>query len=253
MKAGKLGRIVWHDLFTADRQSSMAFYQCVAGWAYRIEHAADFAWGGGERDYVLALSGGEAGAGFAEAPPGLGNRWVAYVEVQDVDAAATLTEKLGGTIVRAPFDVPGVGRNALLRDPFGAFFGISLSRHSFPVPKRQFGLDVYLSEATATANAFYSRLFDWKVGSATARDEDGSVIAGPSGEGVAIILAAKPPTDAEAMWIPSLKVADPETALREAKVRGGKPVGEPLTVAANQHRSFLRDPNGALSCLRRNR
>lgn len=135
MTADKIGRIVWHDLFSSDRQRSMAFYRRVAGWTYVTEHATDFAWGGGEKDFVLALLDGEAGAGFAETPNALPDGWTAYVEVADVDASITTAERLGGTIIRRPFEVPGVGRNALIRDPLGALIGLSLSRHDFPAPR----------------------------------------------------------------------------------------------------------------------
>ena len=91
------------------------------------------------------------GAGIAETPEGLDDGWIAYVEVSDVDATAVRAAALGGEIVRPPFDVPGVGRNALLRDPLGALVGLSLSRHDFPVPKRQFGEELYLSTNGATS------------------------------------------------------------------------------------------------------
>ncbi|MDC0660794.1 VOC family protein, partial [Leisingera sp. SS27] len=145
MLASKTGRIVWHDLFTPDRTRAMDFYRQAAGWRYQTEQAADFAWGGGEKAFVLALLDGEAGAGFAETPPGLQDGWIPYAEVSDVDAAAAQAEDRGGDILRSPFEVPGVGRNALLRDPLGALLGISLSRHSFPAPARQFGPEIYLS------------------------------------------------------------------------------------------------------------
>lgn len=154
MTIDKTGRFIWHDLFTKDLKRSMAFYKQVARWNYEIEHATDFAWGGGEKDFVLALLDEEAGAGFAETPPALPDGWIAYVEVPDVDETTILAEKLGGLIVREPFEVPGVGRNALLRDPSGALFGVSLSRHSFPAPTTQFGIEMYLGGAEAYPGAF---------------------------------------------------------------------------------------------------
>lgn len=245
----KTGRIVWHDLFTSDRRRAMSLYQHVAGWAYKSEHATDFAWGGGEKDFVLALLGSEAGAGFAETPPALTNGWVAYVEVLDVDAAAALAEKLGGAIVRHPFDVPGVGRNALLRDPLGALFGISLSKHSFPAPRRQFGVEIYLSNAPTVPSEFYSRLFDWEFSSSPSGRRGGYVITGPSGEAVAIHLPGKPPTEAPAVWIPSIKVAHPAASLREAEERGAVPFSQMLAETVEPHAAFLVDPDGALLCL----
>ena len=157
----KTGRVVWHDLFTRDRPRAMSFYRAIAGWHYKTEHAVDFAWGSGAQDYVLALSGAQAGAGIIDAPAEMAPGWVAYVEVDDVDHTADLAARLGGGILRAPFDVPGVGRNALLRDPNGAMIGIALSRHSFPVPERQFGAELYASDARPFPLDFYGPLFGW--------------------------------------------------------------------------------------------
>ncbi len=246
MTDDKTGRIVWHDLFTGDRQRSMAFYQRVAGWTYKVEHATDFAWGDGEKDFVLALLGDEAGAGFAETPPELTNGWIAYVEVRDVDAAVALAEELGGTITRQPFEVPGVGRNALLRDPLGASFGVSVSRHSFPAPRRQFGIETYLSDATAFPRAFYSQLLGWKVSSPPTRDQDAVAIAGPSGEDVAVSLVGKTPADVPAIWLPSLNVADPQAASNDARILGGTTFGRLLAKPDRHAGSFLCDPDGAL-------
>lgn len=249
MTAEETGRIVWHDLFSSDRQRSMAFYRRVAGWDYVTEHATDFAWGGGEKDFVLALLDGEAGAGFAETPDALPNGWIAYVEVRDVDATALLAERLGGAIVRQPFEVPGVGRNALLRDPLGALIGISLSRHGFPAPKRQFGAEVYLSDATTFPEAFYARLFEWTLVPAPYGPTGGWTLAGPSGEDVAARLSRKPANGEQATWIPSLKVIDLDSALKDAGLSGAKRFSDIPLEITQRHCAVLSDPQGAPFCL----
>jgi hypothetical protein len=50
--------------------------------------------------------------------------WIAYIGVDDVDAAARRAQELGGQILLPPTDVPGLGRAAVLRDPQGAAFGV---------------------------------------------------------------------------------------------------------------------------------
>lgn len=227
----KTGRIVWHDLFTGDRQQAMSFYKAVAGWHYVSEHATEFAWGDGAQDYVLAMSGDEAGAGIIETATGLPTGWVAYVEVGDVDATAIQAERLGGAVLRAPFEVPGVGRNALLRDPLGAVIGIALSRHAFPIPHRQFDAELYASAGQPLPLDFYGPLFGWSI-----RAGDGTVIA-PDGAPIAIqtagfLSAGQPPC-----WVPGLNVVDPEKAAD---------IGENLGGAASQQTRFVRDPSGAL-------
>lgn len=245
MTTEKAGHIVWHDLFTPDRESSMAFFARVAGWAFVTERATDFAWGGGERDFVLALRDKEAGAGFAETPEGMSGGWIAYVEVPDVDAAAARAETFGGTIVRKPFDVPGVGRNALLRDPLGAPFGISFSRHGFPVPRRQFGLEIYVSGAVAFPAAFYSRVLNWNAEAVTTAEPAAGKITGPSGESVAVHLSGMAPPDEPVRWTPCVRVSNPDEALRSAEDLGAQCLMGPVAETTAELGFFMRDPGGA--------
>lgn len=249
MTQDKTGRIIWHDLFTPNRPRAMAFYKRIAGWSYRTEHAADFAWGGGAKDFVLAMSEDDTGAGFVETARGMSDGWIPYVEVLDVDACATLAEKLGGTVLRQPFEVPGVGRNALLRDPHGAVIGISLSRHNFPAPQRQFGVDVYLSDATPSPHEFYAPLFDWTLVSAPSGSPDGDTFVGPSGGDVAVHLSNKLPNGERALWMPSLKVPDPAVAVRDAENQRVKLLDQISLRYAQQDCPVLRDPDGALICV----
>ena len=235
----KTGRVVWHDLFTRDRPRAMSFYRAIAGWQYKTEYATDFAWGPGAQDYVLALSGTQAGAGFIEAPAEMAPGWVAYVEVDDVDDSADLAARLGGGILRAPFDVPGVGRNALLRDPNGAMIGIALSRHSFPVPERQFGTELYALAARPFPLDFYGPLFGWMP-------------KGDTGAGQRLLTA----TDhhvattvglvSSAQWVPNLKVANPPEAVQKAALIGR--VGDIHHVAETSCPGgpFILDPDGTV-------
>lgn len=43
-----------------------------------------------------------------------------YITVDDADAAAAAAERLGGTILEAPRDIPDVGRIAMFSDHSGA-------------------------------------------------------------------------------------------------------------------------------------
>jgi predicted enzyme related to lactoylglutathione lyase len=47
-----------------------------------------------------------------------------YIAVTDVDAACSTAGKSGGAVLKAPFDVPGVGRIAMIKDPAGAVVGL---------------------------------------------------------------------------------------------------------------------------------
>jgi len=247
MKSENTGKIVWHDLFTSNRRQAMAFYKDVAGWSYQIEHAQDFVWGGGEKDFILALSGDEAGAGVAETPAGYENGWIAYVEVPDVDVAVKRVGALGGTTVRAPFNVPGVGRNALVCDPCGALFGLSVSQHSFPAPRRQFGPEVYIGSGHDLPHTFYTELFGWHVN--CKRGVEHVTLLGPSGEPIVVEHVATWPDSSNEAWVPSVRVASVPDASRTAGNKGALTTPVELDDATNPDSRILYDPEGALFAL----
>ncbi len=243
MTEDKTGRIVWHDLFTDDAHVSRSFYGDVAGWHYVVEHAKDFAWGGGERDFILALSGDEAGAGFValeDAPP---YGWIPYVEVGNVDAIAARAEDLKGAVEKAPFEVPGVGRNCLLRDPNSALFGICLSRHAFPAPTRQFGPERYRAQPGAFPAAFYGSLFDWDILPAddTGRGRQSIMRAGTE---VAVLTEDAVQPHGRPSWAPAIRVQNmPDTLHRVRALKGT--VTDPHGEAPQEGASVLvGDPNG---------
>ncbi len=246
MKLQKLSKIIWHDLFSSDRQRSADFYRRIAGWHFETEHSTDFAWGGGEKDFILALLDGEAGAGIAETPDTLQDGWVPYIEVLDVDTAVANAERLGGLVVREPFEVPGVGRNALVEDPLGSLTGLALSRHDYPAPTRQFGPEVYLSSASDFPTEFYSRMFDWTVRKDTARAQTDAVIHKASGEVVAKHVQGEVP-NSKAMWVPNLKVNNPQNALSLVETLEAETI---RATALGEGYTLVRDPCGAFACLK---
>jgi hypothetical protein len=49
--------------------------------------------------------------------------WMAYIAVDDVDARVAKAVKAGAKLMKPAFDVPGVGRIAILMQPDGAGIG----------------------------------------------------------------------------------------------------------------------------------
>ncbi len=249
MTNAKAGRIVWHDLFTTDLQVSRSFYERIAGWRYVTEHATDFAWGGGAKDFILALAGDEAGAGFVEGVPKEQARgWVPYIETPDVDAIAASAAKLGGTVEKEPFEVPGVGRNCLLRDPLGALVGVSLSRHNFPAPTRQFEIEFYLTRSEDFPAAFYHQLFAWDAAVAD-RPQDVTQTLTFSGKDVALCIVGETDADVAALWAPGIRVKSISDALSEVQALEGAVLNPSLRLRDGDNFAVVRDPNGALFCL----
>ena len=64
--------------------------------------------------------------GGCTTPPmaGVPNHWHVYFAVEDADATAAKAAAEGGNVAVQPFDIPTVGRSAVLTDPQGAMFSV---------------------------------------------------------------------------------------------------------------------------------
>jgi hypothetical protein len=115
------GVFVWDELLTTDIEKAKSFYGEVIGWESR-----DAEMGEGNV-YTLFSSGGTDRAGGMPIPPqaqGTPPNWMTYIGTDDVDAAVEKAKKLGATVMMEAFDVPTVGRLAIVADPTGAVFGL---------------------------------------------------------------------------------------------------------------------------------
>lgn len=113
------GSFCWNELMTGDVAKAKAFYASSIGWTYE-----DMPMPNGT--YTIASLDGEQVAGIiplSALPPGAPTCWFSYLEVDDVDKRVAQLAKNGGTLVRAPFDVPEVGRIAIISDATGAMMG----------------------------------------------------------------------------------------------------------------------------------
>jgi predicted enzyme related to lactoylglutathione lyase len=79
--------------------------------------------------YLVAKRGDAMVAGIFDMalgglPATMPSHWLTYFAVDDVDASARQVAASGGAVLRAPWDVPGVGRFAIIRDAAGAGLGL---------------------------------------------------------------------------------------------------------------------------------
>src|SRR5438445_8417530 len=108
------GKFVWFELVSRDAKKAQGFYGEVLGW--KIEPFPM-----GKSTYEMILAGGTMIGGYTEPESDRErSRWISYVSVEDVDAAAKAAAANGGKVIKAPYDIPGVGRTAWIADPQGA-------------------------------------------------------------------------------------------------------------------------------------
>ena len=114
------GSFHWNELNTHDPKLAREFYGKVLGWSFDAMSMPGF-------DYYVAKSGDKAVGGIFEMKgaefEGMPSHWFAYIAVDDVDARIADAVKLGATIRRGPWDIPEVGRVAIVQDPTGAVAG----------------------------------------------------------------------------------------------------------------------------------
>ena len=115
------GHFHWNELLTRDIDRAKRFYETTIGWHFQAMPMPDGA------TYWVAEIDGEPVAGlfptdrpeFAQAP----EAWMSYLAVDDVDKRVEKAVAAGAKLMRPIFDVPEVGRIAILTEPGGAGIG----------------------------------------------------------------------------------------------------------------------------------
>jgi predicted enzyme related to lactoylglutathione lyase len=115
------GCFTWSELHTRDVDGAKAFAAAVFGWTFDDQ---DF----GEMTYTVVHVGEAGVAGMLPMPDDVPDEvpanWLTYFAIDDCDATVAKVQELGGSVVMQPMDVPGVGRFAVVADPYGAQFGV---------------------------------------------------------------------------------------------------------------------------------
>ncbi len=114
------GSFHWNELMTRDAERAKAFYSSTVGWSFDAMPMP-------EGTYWVAKMGDEPVGGIfpmvGQEFTGMGDRWVSYLAVDDVDARLAKATAAGAKIMKPPFDVPDVGRMAFIEEPGGAMIG----------------------------------------------------------------------------------------------------------------------------------
>ena len=115
------GTFHWNELNTRDVKNAKRFYENAIGWTFDGDADAgrDLLGRQGRRQDGRRHLRHLEQTGHGEVP----EHWLSYIAVDDVDKRVVKAKKAGATIMREPFDVPGVGRIAILKQPGGAVIG----------------------------------------------------------------------------------------------------------------------------------
>ena len=232
------GTFCWVDLGTDDAAAAKAFYGGLFGWEF------DDLPTGEQGTYSTCRLRGRAVAGLydrAETPG-----WGSYISVDDVEGTTRRARELGAEVLVEPFDTPGGGRVATLRDPAGA--AVSLSQ-----PGEMFGAELVnedgawtwnelVSADLAAARDFYVGLFGWSAADAPGAFPRTSFTLGELLVGGG--HAPSPGEDPAPRWVVTFWVSDADQTAARARELGGSVPLPPMDIPVGRL-TVVADPRGA--------
>jgi predicted enzyme related to lactoylglutathione lyase len=105
------------ELSTSDTAAAKSFYSGLFGWEF-----TDNDMGGGMVYSTFKPTDGPGGGMVSM--PGAPTMWLAYVGVDEINAATEKAVSLGAKIIRGPQEVPHMGWFSILNDPTGAMIAL---------------------------------------------------------------------------------------------------------------------------------
>jgi predicted enzyme related to lactoylglutathione lyase len=247
------GQFCWYELMTTDAAAAAAFYKNVVGWSARDAGYADI-------KYTLFSVGDTQVAGMMTLPKeacdaGAGPGWMGYVAVDDADAYAQRVTKAGGTVHRAPADIPNVGRFCVVSDPQGAIIvlfkgaaGMSAPPSPMNTPGYAGWRELYALDGAAAFD-FYSALFGWTKAEAIDLGPMGTYqLFAHGGETIGGMMT-KPPNIPAPFWTYYFQVDGIEAAAARIKAGGGTVINGPMQVPGGSWIVQALDPQGAIFAL----
>ncbi len=111
-----LGDFCWDTLAVHNGEQALAFYGVVAGWTRgKFGEAPGLFFATAEGQTIVDVEAPQGGAP---------SHWMTHVVVQNLDNARAKAESLGAKIYAPNIEVPGVGKMAVIGDPWGAVISI---------------------------------------------------------------------------------------------------------------------------------
>jgi predicted enzyme related to lactoylglutathione lyase len=248
------GTPIWYELMSKDPLAARRFYGAVVGW--KIDEAPP---AGATMDYrMVNAADGPVGGVFTltedMCKQGARPMWMMYLGVDDVDKCVAAITASGGRVEMPAFDIPGVGRIAMVSDPQGAPFYVmrgasdDTSKACDPTLAGHGAWHELHAADRAKAVDFYLTQFGWGLSGAVEMGPndiyqlitiDGSNLGG-------IMTDTRFPRPA---WLVYFRVDGIEQAAHRIVQAGGQVVNGPMEVPGGGWIVNGVDPEGAMFAL----
>jgi predicted enzyme related to lactoylglutathione lyase len=250
------GNFIWYELMTPDPAGAAAFYGALAGWA--IQPHGNAMPNGSEYRMIGRSDGGNAG-GVLTLTPGMTDMgmqpvWIGYIHAPDLDAAVARLQAAGGT-VHMPVTDMGVGRMAMVSDPWGATFYLMDPRPPegqpdavsdvFADKPQHMRWNQHWSPDARAAAAFYADLVGWRQDGGMTMPDGRDYLFVHAGEVAVGAVGTMLPEGRGARWEFILGVDDIDLAVAAVTANGGTVDGQPGQVPGGDWSASIIDPQGA--------
>ena len=176
--------------------------------------------------------------------------WLGYIGVDDVDQTVAAIEAAGGKVHAPAWDIPGIGRLAMVADPQGIPFyvmrGTSEEESTAFAPNRvgHCSWNELLTTDLEGAKEFYTSLFGWTLGDAMPMGPEGGDYQFIN-QGDQMIGAMFAPQGGQAAWRFCFRVESLEKSIEAVRNGGGEVVRGPMDVPNGGRIILANDPEGA--------
>lgn len=247
--ANRKGTPIWYELMSNEPEASKAFYDDVFGWNVQPAPAEG-------QDYRMIQSDEGFVGGVLKLTPemcagGAKPTWLTYFGVDDVDATAALAQESGGSVLLPPFDIPDIGRVAMISDPQGIPLYVmrGASDQDSTVFERTGMGKCNWNELTtpdqASANAFYAKVFGFTYPDKMSMGDLGDYVFVAVGD-TTLGATMKAPAGAPIGWKPYFRAPNIDVAAETVKKRGGAVLEGPHEVPGGDRVLVARDPHGVV-------
>jgi predicted enzyme related to lactoylglutathione lyase len=238
------GEFVWHDLVTDNPAACRAFYGSLFGWTFEAGEGVD-------PGYTIIKHDGVPIGGIVFRPRKLEApfiaQWLTYVVVPDLDASVEVFKQQGGQVIRAPRNMRGDLRVAVVADPQGAPLGLAsggprLDTATPPGLHRWLWMDYVARDADA-ALTFYAKALGFRHEISDTRNNFTYYLLQTDRPRAG--LFPSPWTRDTSAWLPYVRVADPAAMATQAAQLGATIALAPQSSVRNASLAIIVDPAGA--------
>jgi predicted enzyme related to lactoylglutathione lyase len=248
------GTPIWYELMTADPDASKAFYDDVIGWTVEAQPS-------GEMDYRMIDSGSGGGAvgGVMRLTEGMqagGAKptWLFYIGVNDVDASVEKIKTAGGSVLMPAWDIPGIGRIAMVADPQGIPFYVMRGASddtSTAFDRMGMGMgkcnwNELSTPDQAAGNAFYATVFGWTYPDKMPMGPMGDYVFVNVGDQVIGATMNHPGDGPPPAWRFYFRAPDIEEAAAKVTKNGGTVHAGPMEVPGGDRIIVASDTHGVM-------